>query len=584
MASSLSRRLRDPLFLLCLTAGLLGFVVQSGELGTADTMHRLQTTHAIWTSEPQVFPNEYPEFGLHGRDGKLYSWYGMGQSLLMLPADIVGTGIARLPIFSGYGDDPAVRSIVVSYSTNILISVLTALICFRFLGQLGFHTKEVVAGALALMFCTTHLHYTQNLMENNYILLLTLAGFSFQYEWLRTGGKRALVIGSFALGLNLLTRLTTGLDLVAAGIFLLLVLWFEKARGQEVWRRFVSYCKVAGPVYAGFVLIDRVYQFYRFGSFTNTYVTIFAQEYHRLDPTLPANFPWSSPFHVGVIGALFTAEKSIFLFDPLLVLAILLAGLLWKGLSPTIRGYVGATFFLLVAYICFYARYTYWSGDFAWGDRYVSTSVELAALIAVPLLLRVRSAGIPRGLKPTSMEPADGTAEAVPFPKQLSDGTTEAVPFPNYSADSTTEAVPFPKHWVGVPSVAPSLGNWIWRVGVALIAVSFVIQLASLAFWLPLEIYQMETLGHPTFVIALRFKNIVAFGLGKMDAWGLKNDSMTEDAWDYVHISTWNFLPFLLRRVGTAPRWVVDLAFTVWGTGIAALSLLVARFWHVVEW
>ena len=160
----------------------------------------------------------------------------------------------------------------------------------------------------------------------------------------------------------------------------------------------------------------------------------------------------------------------------------------------------------------------------------------------------------------------------------------EAVPFPNYSADSTTEAVPFPKHWVGVPSVAPSLGNWIWRVGVALIAVSFVIQLASLAFWLPLEIYQMETLGHPTFVIALRFKNIVAFGLGKMDAWGLKNDSMTEDAWDYVHISTWNFLPFLLRRVGTAPRWVVDLAFTVWGTGIAALSLLVARFWHVVEW
>ena len=33
----------------------------------------------------------------------------------------------------------------------------------------------------------------------------------------------------------------------------------------------------------------------------------------------------------------------------------------------------------------------------------------------------------------------------------------------------------------------------------------------------------METLGHPTFVIALRFKNIVAFALGKMDAWGLEH-------------------------------------------------------------
>ena len=92
-------------------------------------------------------------------------------------------------------------------------------------------------------------------------------------------------------------------------------------------------------------------------------------------------------------------------------------------------------------------------------------------------------------------------------------------------------------------------------------AISTVVQLASLAFWLPLEIYQMETLGHPTFVIALRVKNIVAFALGKMDAWGLNNHAMTEDPWDYVHITTWNFLPFVLRRVGVAPAWVVDIAF-----------------------
>jgi len=63
------------------------------------------------------------------------------------------------------------------------------------------------------------------------------------------------------------------------------------------------------------------------------------------------------------------------------------------------------------------------------------------------------------------------------------------------------------------------LGKTIWFAGCLLIAVSLLIQLASLAFWLPLEIYQMETLGHPTFVIALRFKNIAAFALGKMDAW-----------------------------------------------------------------
>ena len=508
MTSRLGEWFRNPLFLLCLTAGLLAFVVQSGELGSADTMHRLQTTHWLWTSQPQVFPNEYPEFGLHGRGGRIYSWYGIGQSLLMLPADLIGTWIAHWHLFANYEDDPAVRSIFVSFTINILVNVLTALIAFRFLRQLRFDVGESVAGVLALMLCTTHLHYTQNMMENNYIMLLTFVGLSYQYEWLRGGSIRALLWGSAALGLNLLTRVTSAIDLIVAGIFLLLVLRFESTPGYTVWRKLMTYCKVSVPIYVAFALIERLYSFYRFGSFTQTYLPIFARESRIQDPTLPPNFPWSTPFHEGVLGALFKPEKSIFLFDPLLVLTVLLLVLLWKRLDSDVRAYALASLLLVVGYISFYARYTYWAGDFAWGDRYVSTAVQMVALLALPLLLRYRA----------------------------------------------------------------NLRTWTRKVAIVLIIASFVIQIASLMFWLPLEIYQMETLGHPTFVIALRFKNIAAFALGKMDAWGLNNDEMGYDQWDYVHITAWNFLPFLLRRVGAAPRRVVDMAFFLWGCGLAALA------------
>ena len=513
MTSRLSRWLNDPVILLIFAAGLLAFAVQSGELGTADTMHRLQTTHWLWTSQPQVFPHEYPEFGLHGRDGRIYSWYGIGQSLLMFPADLISTWIAHWNVFSGYQDDPAVRSILVSYSTNILLNVLTALIAFRFLRQLRFEVRECVWGVLALLFCTTHLHYTQNMQENNYIMLLTLVGFSFQYEWLRTGSWRALWIGSGALGLNLLTRVTTALDIMAAGIFLLMVVWFEGVRRRELWASTIAYCKVAVPVYIFFGLVERFYSWYRFGSWTQTYIPIFARESRMQDPSLPANFPWSTPLQEGVLGALFKPEKSIFLFDPLLILTLLLFTLLWKRMAPAVRAYALSALLLLVGYICFYARYTYWAGDFAWGDRYVSTAVEMLALLCIPLLLR-------------------------------------------YEAQ---------------------LGFWIRATAALLIAASLLIQVASLMFWLPLEIYQMETLGHPTFVIALRFKNIVAFSLGKMNAWGLDTEAMHEDAWDYVHLTTWNFLPFLLRRVGAAPRWVVDIAFAIWGIALAGLGAVLLR-------
>ena len=387
----MSRWFRHPLILLGLAAGLIAFAVQSGDPGTADTRHRLQSAHAFWTTEPPVFPEEYPEFGVHGRGGSVQSWYGIGQSLLMLPADVVGTYLEKLPVFAGYeGNDPSVRDIFVTYCVNILLCVLTALVCFRFLRQLTFQTSHAAAGTLAALLMTTHLHYTQNMQENNYIYLLTLVGISYQYEWLQSGSRRALLIGSCAFGLNLLTRLTTGMDLLAGAVFILLALLFEGAKRDAFWRRCRDYLAVVLPVYLFFGLLDRLYQFYRFGSFSNTYIGMVAQEARQRDPSLPANYPFTTPMHIGVFGALFTPEKSIFLFDPLLLLTVLMVAVAWRRFSPAVKAYTITLTLLLLPYLCFYARYFAWAGDSAWGDRYVATTVELATLLAVPLLLGYR--------------------------------------------------------------------------------------------------------------------------------------------------------------------------------------------------
>ena len=506
---------RNPIFLLALAAALIAFVVQSGELGTSDTTHRLQSAHSFWTSEPPVFPDEYPEFGVHGRDHSLQSWFGIGQSLLMLPPDILGASVERLPIFDSYGDtDPTVRNIVVVYLTQILITVLSALVCFKLLRDFGFSSNHSTAGVLAFLLATTHLHYTQNMQENNYICLLTLTGFAFEYQWVRTGSRRALLIGTGAFGLNLLTRITTGMDLIAGVVFVLLVLYFEGPRGRALWDRIRSYALTAIPVFCVFGLLDRAYQFYRFGSWTNTYAGLVAKETLARDSSLPRNWPWTTPWHQGFLGALFAPEKSIFLFDPLIVLALVLVILHWRRLQPIVRAYAIASCLMLLAYLSFYARYFAWAGDFAWGDRYVSTAVELVALLGIPLLLKYRH----------------------------------------------------------------QASRFVWPAGIVLLCASVLIQIESLMFWLPLEIYQEETLGHPTLVLALRAKNILAFALGKMDAWGLNNIPMTQDPWDYAHITCWNFLPFLLRRVGQAPPWAVGIAFALW---LAGLAVLVATLFRI---
>jgi hypothetical protein len=533
-----SRPLSRPLFLLLLVTGLFTFLIQSGELGTSDTTHRLQVAHSLWTGQPQVFPYEYPDFGLHGRGGKLYAWYGIGQSLLMLPADLIGSAATHLPFWADYVDsqaDPAIRSILVSISTNVLVNILTALAAFRLLGLFGFSEGESVAGVLSLLCATTHLHYAQNMAENNYILLLTITGFALQYKWLTTGNRRALFWGSAALGLNLLTRVTTSMDLFAAGCFILLAAYFSRrsADGQGNSQAGLAkplrlatvgaYLRGSLPVYAVFLVIDRIYQYIRFGSWTNTYVAIFAREQRQMDPTLPASFPFNrgwfeGGFHSGVLGPFFMPEKSIFMFDPMFPLALLLTVLLWKRLSPVLRAFAVATWAMLAIYVLFYARYNCWAGDFAWGDRYISSAVELTTLLTVPLLIRYRKV----------------------------------------------------------------LGRAVCYFGVAIIGISVTIQCASLAFWLPLEIYQMETLGHPTWVVFLRFKNIAAFALHKREAWGLNTPSMFQDPWDAMHITTWNFLPCLLRHVGQAPLSTVYILYGVWAAVGLALLFASAKLARVL--
>jgi hypothetical protein len=530
----LRHALSHPLCLLLLVTALFTFLIQSGELGTSDTTHRLQVAHSLWTGQPQVFPDEYPDFGLHGRGGRLYASYGIGQSLLMLPADLAGTAASHLPWWRSYVEsatDPAIRSIVVSISINVLVNVLTALAAFRLLGLLGFSMRESVAGTLGLLCATTHLHYAQNMTENNYILLLTIAGFALQYRWLATGDRRSLVWGSAALGLNLLTRITTTLDIFGAACFLLLATVFARRQGAmdadanrvRVFPRVRIYLQTAVPIYAVFLLLDRAYQYIRFGSWTNTYVAILAREQRQRDPTLPLSFPFDGHWfqgglQSGVLGPLFAPEKSIFLFDLMFPLALLLAILLWKRLAPGVRALFAASLVLVASYIAFYGRYDSWGGDFAWGDRYVSSAAELTAMLALPLLLRYRK----------------------------------------------------------------FLHRPVWYLALIVTASSVAVQCASLAFWLPLEIYQMETLGHPTGVVLLRFKNIAAFALGRWDAWRLNTPAIYQDPWDAAHLTTWNFLPSLLHHIGVAPLWAVHILYGVWAVVALALAFVSARLVRIL--
>ena len=505
---------QNHLVLLALVAFLTALIVQPGDLSSSDTTRRLQTTHSFWTSAPAVTAGDYPTFGLVGRGGRIYSWYGMGQSVLMLPADMVATTAMRF--IPALGRHPEFRSVFVSYTVSISVCVLAVLVCFRFLLLLGFTPKQSSAGALTLLFATTFLYYTQNLMENNFLLLLTLTGFCFQYEWVKTNSTPHLILGGAALGANLLTRLTTGLDLAACTLFIILCIWFQSGRTGEAMRRLRRYAWITLPCYFLFFAIERAYNFYRFGTLTHTYASIFAFQYRQLHPDLPPGFPLDTPFWKGFLGPFFAPEKSIFLFDPMLIVTVILLIVVWKCFNAEIRALLASTTILLFLYVAFHARISYegmlppyakgWAGDVAWGDRYITNPVQLLAMLSMPLLLR---------------------------------------------------------HWV---SLRPS----IRKIAVAITASALFVQLASTIFWSALEFCQQKTLSHPVFVVGLRFMNIVAVAFGKTTDWGLSNDLTVQSSHNYIP----NFFPIWLLNKVTSFHWFALVLLGVWIFLIICLVLI----------
>jgi hypothetical protein len=517
----------SPVALLVVSVALLTAMIQSGELGTADTTRRLEVTHSLWTSAPQVAKGDYPDFGIPGRGGRLYAWYGIGQSLLMLPSDVAGTALQHAPWWRGYVQSkatPQLRAIVVSVSTNVLLNVLTALVALQFLELLGFSRVQSIAGVVALIAGTTHLHYAQNMQENNYIFLLTLTGLWLQLRWALsvgpqapTGERRWLWWGAAALGLNLLTRMTTALDVMGVALFVLLVGVFGR---RELLRaeRVKEYLRTVFPVYVAFAFLDRLYQFVRFGSWTSTYMRLQAIEQRKWDATLAANYPFSGHYlrggvHSGLLGPLLEPEKSVFVFDPLFGLALVLVIVLWRRMTGMVRAYAVSVLALLLAYMLLYGRYFAWAGDFAWGDRYIASVVEMFAMLAVPLLMRYGRQW-PRGVR---------------------------------------------------------VGAW------SVVAASVVVQAASLALWLPVEIYQIESMGHDAWTVALRFRNIWALATGRPMPAGIDLPGAVTDRFDALHVRTWNFMPALMRHVGVAPLWVVRVLDAVWVVIAVALVVVVVR-------
>ncbi len=342
------------LFAAVLAGNLLLF---SGTVRSADGGTMLAVTRSLATHGDAAVPPG--SVGRPGRDGRLYAQYGPACSVAALPLFLAGHGLARAAHLSPERT-AQVEEFAVALFNPLVVALIAVLACAAAL-ELGVGPRWAAAGGLLCTFGTGLVVQMKDFNSEPLTALLLLAAFYVLLRQRRsvTGGGMALA-GALA-GAAILARPSNALGAAILG-GAVVVLAVRKAGGLRGLAAVVCF---ALPVLAGMGL----YGWYNYARFGNALDT----GYHQVT--------FNYPLWRGLWLQLFSLERGLVWYDPLVLLAPAGAALLWRRE----RGATALAGALAIGFLLLYSTYAQApAGGHSMGQRFLLMVIPLLVLLALP--------------------------------------------------------------------------------------------------------------------------------------------------------------------------------------------------------
>jgi hypothetical protein len=341
---------RDLLLAGLIAVGLLGLfvVVQRSSVSTYDSKIALATARAMAAGHLHLQPaDDFYKRNLP------YSHYGIGMPLVILPLYLLERALHIQ------------HNLLTTLASPLLLAACGALLvlCGR---ELGWSRRLSLTAGLVFGALTMALQASQDLLSEPGVAFSTALVILGMLRW-RAGHGSGSWLAGLGVGTGLLFRSDSAL-LVGVGLLLLpaFVPWRRLLREPWAW------VGLALPILAA-VLWTGWYSMLRDGTLTpQVYGGSFT------NPMLP-----------GLRGLLLSRGKSLFVYNPFLLLAIPGAVALWRR----DRAATALLAVLAVARPLFYSRWSAWYGGVAWGPRFlmpVAVPLSLLAVYAVSRTFRLR--------------------------------------------------------------------------------------------------------------------------------------------------------------------------------------------------
>jgi hypothetical protein len=357
------------LFLFCFS---LYISTMSGVINYGDEMEKYRVAQSIVERGEFSFRPTAQKNAI-GVGGRTFSGYELGQTLVEIPFYLLGKIAATVfPV----PDSNALTMLFVGL-TNPLTTALAVVLLFRTGELLGFRRQTALGLSMVFGLATIVFPYSRSFTREPLLTLLLLLNFYAALKFSTTHANRWLLFAGLASGYLVFTKFIHGVVIPVILIYLLVVIvQRERARGAN--RNTLINAALRGAFVfllpgLTFLMIQMLYAFARFGRITSG---LGGLERNPIDIIL-ALIPLGNP-PVAVAGLLFSLDKSVFLYSPPILLAIVAWFFWWRANRRD-------ALLVLALIIAQWATVIFrpdWDGGTWWGPRYL---VQITPLLILPI-------------------------------------------------------------------------------------------------------------------------------------------------------------------------------------------------------
>lgn len=327
-----------------------------------------------------------------GKSGLLSSFYGIGTTIFFLPGYITGR------IVSIFIDDSHKEQVLrlFLYSTNSFVLGLTALVIYKMCCLQKCTSAISLWASLTFSFCTFALPSAGTGFSEPLTALFVMSSLYFSVK--SPQGKKNLYLTGLLLGCAILMR-------ASAVIFLPIFLISVAVRSSTGMRfRSALFFSLGGSIP---MVVFLTANYWKFGSL--------------LDTGYP-DLAYNTPIHEGLFGLFVSSGKGLLWFAPISALAFVT---MKKSFAKN-RDFSIMVWMIIAANALFFSRFEIWSGDDAFGPRYMGIVLPLFAVLAGLGVTSLREssvifttiAGIPASLSGALIYVNASNASRVPQLKQ----------------------------------------------------------------------------------------------------------------------------------------------------------------------